>query len=139
MLIPALLARLGEARIEGDVKGCTLGVREIDPHIEVFQTFGVEVTPERGALALTNRKGNGRPFAAASHWLDYASVTTTENFVLCAAAARGSSTLVNAASEPHVQEFCRFLTLLGVPIEGIGFTPLPKRPERLLASHPPRL
>jgi UDP-N-acetylglucosamine 1-carboxyvinyltransferase len=120
MLIPALLARLGEARIEGDVKGCTLGVREIDPHIEVFQTFGVEVTPERGALALTNRKGNGRPFAAASHWLDYASVTTTENFVLCAATAAGTSTLTNAASEPHVQEFCTFLAKMGAKIEGVG-------------------
>jgi UDP-N-acetylglucosamine 1-carboxyvinyltransferase len=120
MLIPALLARLGEARIEGDVKGCTLGVREIDPHIEVFQTFGVEVTPERGALALANHKGNGRPFAAASHWLDYASVTTTENFVLCAATAAGTSTLTNAASEPHVQEFCTFLVKMGAKIEGIG-------------------
>ena len=89
MLIPALLARFGEARIEGDVKGCTLGVREIDPHIEVFQTFGVEVTPERGALALITAPRNGRPFAAASHWLDYASVTTTENFVMCAAIADG--------------------------------------------------
>jgi UDP-N-acetylglucosamine 1-carboxyvinyltransferase len=120
MLIPALLARLGEARIEGDVKGCTLGVREIDPHIEVFQTFGVEVTPERGALALSNVKGNGRPFAAASHWLDYASVTTTENFVLCAATAAGTSTLTNAASEPHVQEFCAFLAKMGAKIDGIG-------------------
>src|SRR5579863_1904936 len=120
MLIPALLARLGEARIEGDVKGCTLGVREIDPHIEVFQTFGVEVAPERGALALTNRPGDGRPFAAASHWLDYASVTTTENFVLCAATAEGTSTLTNAASEPHVQEFCSFLVKMGAKIDGIG-------------------
>ena len=120
MLIPALLARLGEARIEGDVKGCTLGVREIDPHIEVFQTFGVEVTPERGALALHNVKGNGRPFSAASHWLDYASVTTTENFVLCAATAAGTSTLTNAASEPHVQEFCAFLAKMGAKIDGIG-------------------
>jgi len=120
MLIPALLARLGEARIEGDVKGCTLGVREIDPHIEVFQTFGVSVTPERGALALSNRGTNGRPFAAASHWLDYASVTTTENFVLCAATAEGTSTLTNAASEPHVQEFCAFLLKMGAKIEGVG-------------------
>jgi UDP-N-acetylglucosamine 1-carboxyvinyltransferase len=120
MLIPALLARLGEARIEGDVKGCTLGVREIDPHIEVFQTFGVEVTPERGALALTIPSGDGRPFAAASHWLDYASVTTTENFVLCAATAAGTSTLTNAASEPHVQEFCTFLAKMGAKIDGIG-------------------
>ena len=105
MLIPALLPRFGHARIEGDVKGCTLGVREIDPHIEVFQTFGVEVALERGATTL---RGDGR-FAAASHWLDYASVTTTENFVLCAALARGRSTLTNAACEPHVQEFCAFL------------------------------
>ena len=42
MLIPPLIARFGEARIEGEVKGCTLGAREIDPHIEVFQTFGVD-------------------------------------------------------------------------------------------------
>jgi len=120
MLIPALLARLGEARIEGDVKGCTLGVREIDPHIEVFQTFGVEVSPERGALALCNRPRNGRAFAAASHWLDYASVTTTENFALCAVTADGTSTLTNAASEPHVQELCAFLAKMGARIEGAG-------------------
>ncbi len=120
MLIPPLLARLGEARIEGDVKGCSLGVREIDPHIEVFQTFGVEVKPERGAVALANRSRNGRPFAAASHWLDYASVTTTENFILCAALAEGVSTLTNAACEPHVQELCAFLAKMGAKVEGVG-------------------
>ena len=60
------------------------------------------------------------PLRAVDHWLDYASVTTTENFVLCAALASGTSTLTNAASEPHVQEFCRFLNGLGARIEGIG-------------------
>lgn len=120
MLIPPMLARLGEARIEGDVKGCSLGVREIDPHIEVFQTFGVEVAAEEGALALTNRARNGRPYEAASHWLDYASVTTTENFILCAAMADGTSSLTNAASEPHVQELCAFLARMGARIEGVG-------------------
>jgi UDP-N-acetylglucosamine 1-carboxyvinyltransferase len=116
MLIPPLIARFGEARIAGEVKGCTLGAREIDPHIEVFQTFGVEVAPEDGALALTLA---GR-FHPADHWLDYASVTTTENFVLCAAKASGTSVLMNAASEPHVQEFCAFLKLMGARIEGTG-------------------
>ncbi|MFI4935465.1 MAG: UDP-N-acetylglucosamine 1-carboxyvinyltransferase [Caulobacterales bacterium] len=120
MLIPAMLARLGEARIEGEVKGCTLGVREIDPHIEVFQTFGAQVTPEDGALVISSQPLNGHPFRAASHWLDYASVTTTENFVLCAATAHGVSTLTNAASEPHVQEFCAFLAKMGAKIEGVG-------------------
>lgn len=116
MLIPPLLARFGEARIEGEVKGCTLGVREIDPHIEVFETFGTRVSAEADALAL---RVDGR-FRPASHWLDYASVTTTENFVLCAALAGGVSQLMNAASEPHVQEFCAFLTLMGARIEGAG-------------------
>src|SRR5205814_6948522 len=54
------------------------------------------------------------------HWLDYASLTTTENFVLCAALAAGDSVLTNAASEPHVQELCDFLVLLGARIEGRG-------------------
>jgi len=116
MLIPPLIARFGEARLEGDVKGCTLGVREIDPHIEVFQTFGVEVSGEEGALVMAA----GGPLRPADHWLDYASVTTTENFVLCAAKAAGASSLMNAASEPHVQEFCAFLKLMGARIEGAG-------------------
>lgn len=116
MLIPPLLARFGVARLENDVKGCTLGVREIDPHVEVFERFGARV--ERTPQSLIVRSdGAMRPDA---HWLDYASVTTTENFVLCAASAQGVSTLVNAASEPHVQEFCRFMMLLGVQIEGLG-------------------
>ncbi|MGI9169278.1 MAG: UDP-N-acetylglucosamine 1-carboxyvinyltransferase, partial [Caulobacteraceae bacterium] len=116
MLIPPLVARFGEARLEGEVKGCTLGVREIDPHIEVFQTFGMAVAPEEDALALSIRGA----FRAADHWLDYASVTTTENFVLCAARADGRSILTNAASEPHVQEFCAFMKLMGAGIEGAG-------------------
>jgi UDP-N-acetylglucosamine 1-carboxyvinyltransferase len=61
-----------------------------------------------------------RPLQASQHWLDYASVTTTENFVLCAALAAWPSSLMNAASEPHVQEFCRFMARLGAQIEGIG-------------------
>ena len=116
MLVPPLLARFGVARLENDVKGCTLGVREIDPHVEVFERFGARI--ERTADSLIVRSGASR--VANDHWLDYASVTTTENFVLCAATAAGTSTLVNAASEPHVQEFCRFIAMLGVPIEGIG-------------------
>ena len=116
MLVPALLHRFGRARLEDDVTGCTLGVREIDPHIEVFLAFGAEVQLERGATTVTA----ARRHAACDHWPDYASVTTTENFVLCAALAQGTSHLVNAACEPHVQEFCTFLKLLGAHIEGCG-------------------
>lgn len=116
MLVPPLLARFGIARLEDNVKGCTLGVREIDPHVDVFRRFGATVERAEGTL-LVRRAGMLEP---TDHWLDYASVTTTENFVLCAAGAPGCSTLTNAASEPHVQEFCRFMAMLGVRIEGIG-------------------
>jgi UDP-N-acetylglucosamine 1-carboxyvinyltransferase len=116
MLAPPLLARFGAARIEDDVQGCTLGVREIDPHVEVLQRFGATLEREDGALVLHS----AGPLRAMQHWLDYASVTTTENFVLCAVLASGTSTLMNAASEPHVQEFCTFLAQLGARIEGIG-------------------
>ena len=116
MLVPPLLARFGVARLEDNVKGCTLGVREIDPHVEVFRRFGGSVERAEGSLLV---RSAGR-LVPTDHWLDYASVTTTENFVLCAAAAPGTSVLTNAACEPHVQEFCRFMQMIGVAIEGVG-------------------
>jgi len=120
LLVPPLLARFGCARIEDEVRGCTLGVREIDPHIEVFERFGARIARGDDGWRLDVQ----RPLQASRHWLDYASVTTTENFVLCAVLAKGRSTLVNAACEPHVQEFCRFLNSLGARIEGIGTSTL---------------
>jgi UDP-N-acetylglucosamine 1-carboxyvinyltransferase len=120
MLVPPLLARFGVARLEDNVKGCTLGVREIDPHVEVFRHFGGRVERTEGSLLVRLAEAM-RP---VDHWLDYASVTTTENFVLCAVAAAGTSTLTNAASEPHVQEFCRFMAMMGARIEGIGTSKL---------------
>lgn len=116
MMIPGLLALLGEARLEEEVKGCTLGAREIDPHVEVFRAFGANVS-STGSEVIVRR--TGRP-QAAQMWLEYASVTTTENFILCALTAQGTSQVVNAACEPHVQELCTFLELLGAKIIGKG-------------------
>lgn len=124
MLVPAMLHRFGIAVLQDDVTGCTLGVREVDPHIEVFRAFGatVEHAPGMTTVRVGGSSGSGGPrrFAAAAHWLEYASVTTTENFVLCAVTAQGRSTLTNAACEPHVQEFCSFLAALGARIDGQG-------------------
>ena len=111
------------ARLEDNVKGCTLGVREIDPHVDIFRSFGGQVERADGSLLV---RSSG-PLHPTHHWLDYASVTTTENFVLCAAAAQGESTLTNAASEPHVQEFCRFMAMMGADIDGIGTSRLAVR------------
>jgi UDP-N-acetylglucosamine 1-carboxyvinyltransferase len=115
LLFPALLHRTGRISINSNAKGCSLGVREIDPHLEVLAALGAAV--ETGEpLAISIKDG----FRGARHWLDYMSVTVTENFAMAAAVAKGTSTLVNAASEPHVQDLCRALVLMGARIEGIG-------------------
>lgn len=116
MMIPGLLARLGEARLEHEVKGCTLGAREIDPHVQVFKAFGAEVSYEKKDIVF-RQKARGD---AARMWLEYASVTTTENFIISALNANGTSQIVNAACEPHVQEMCTFIEAMGGTIRGKG-------------------
>lgn len=116
MMIPGLIVRLGEARLEHAVKGCTLGAREIDPHVAVFRTFGAEVSEDGGEIVFRGT-GNGE---AARMWLEYASVTTTENFILSALTVKGTSQIVNAACEPHVQEMCDFIVACGAKITGKG-------------------
>ena len=57
MMIPGLIVRLGEVRLEHAVKGCTLGAREIDPHVAVFRTFGADVSEDAGEIVF---RGTGR-------------------------------------------------------------------------------
>ena len=83
MLIPALLHRFGKASLEDEAKGCTLGAREIDPHLEVFEAFGARVEMREAAILIDASEG----FHATRHWLDYASVTTTALVVATAAGA----------------------------------------------------
>ncbi|MDH5675841.1 MAG: UDP-N-acetylglucosamine 1-carboxyvinyltransferase [Myxococcales bacterium] len=115
MLLPALLHRGARVVLDSDTQGCSLGMREIDPHLEVLSALGarVDAGPPVG-LSLPAR------FAATEVWQDYMSVTTTENFVMAAALAQGTSVIRNAASEPHVQDLCCLLNALGARIEGVG-------------------
>lgn len=115
MLFGPLLARVGRLDVSEDATGCSLGAREVDPHLDILEGFGATI--EWGDHREIGLAGN---FTANDHWLDYASVTTTEHFVMCAALATGTSTLVNAASEPHVQDLCTALVAMGARIEGIG-------------------
>jgi len=116
LLLPVLLRRFGRVEIDGNTQGCSLGLREIDPHLEVLVALGAKLetaSPIRLSLA-------PRGFHGCRVWQDYMSVTTTESFVMAATLARGTSTIINAASEPHVQDLCRFLAAMGAQIEGIG-------------------
>ncbi|MBD5778267.1 UDP-N-acetylglucosamine 1-carboxyvinyltransferase [Pelagicoccus sp. NFK12] len=115
LLFAPLLQRFKEIHLDSNPKGCALGIRELDPHLEILTCLGAKVA-HNGELKLSIAD----TFKAASHWADYMSVTTTETFVMAAATGNGVSTLTNAASEPHVQDLCRFLQSMGAKIEGIG-------------------
>jgi UDP-N-acetylglucosamine 1-carboxyvinyltransferase len=113
LLAAPLLVRLGRASVPppgGDV----IGRRRLDPHLHAFEKLGVEITVGESY----DLRSNG--LRGAQIFLDEASVMGTENAIMAAALATGSTTIGNAACEPHVQNLCRFLVSLGAEIDGIG-------------------
>jgi len=109
-----LLARAGSADIPppgGDV----IGRRRVDTHLMAFAGLGADVQASR-IYRLRAPAG----LQGADLYLDEASVTGTENTVMAAVLARGTTTIANAACEPHVQDLCRLLVGMGARIEGIG-------------------
>ena len=89
LLYPALLQRLKKITIRANTKGCSLGVREIDPHLEILRALGAEDQRRRAARASRSTAAS----AARATGCDYMSVTVTENFAMAAALAEGRSTL----------------------------------------------
>ncbi|MCD4756140.1 UDP-N-acetylglucosamine 1-carboxyvinyltransferase [bacterium] len=115
LLLGPLANRMDHIEIKTNIGGCALGIRELDPHIDVLKALGANVTTKEH---LTVDTTNG--LTGGTIWTDYMSVTTTENFIMAASMAHGTSTLTNAASEPHVQDLCNFLVQMGANIENIG-------------------
>jgi UDP-N-acetylglucosamine 1-carboxyvinyltransferase len=108
-----LLARHGRAVVPppgGDV----IGRRRLDTHIHALMRLGAKIDLGKGYTMHTEG------LRGAEIFLDEASVTGTENVVMAAVLAPGETVIGNAASEPHVQDLCRFLAALGAQIEGIG-------------------
>ena len=113
LLAGPLLARFGECLIPppgGDV----IGRRRLDTHIHAFAELGVEVELNGGYQMRTSGLVGKRIY------LDEASVMGTENAVMAAALATGSTIVGHAACEPHIQDLCRFLCALGADIQGVG-------------------
>ena len=116
LLAGPALARCGELRLPppgGDV----IGRRRVDTHILALRGLGAQAEYDRANHVFHFRsdklKGN-------VILLDEASVTATENTIMAAVTAEGETILRNAASEPHIQELCQFLNILGAQIENIG-------------------
>ena len=119
LLFAPLLQRMKKITLPTNAKGCSLGIRELDPHLESLEKLGAKIS-HNGALTMALPKG----FHGARHWPDYMSVTATENFVMAAVRAEGASVLINAASEPHVQDLCAVLVAMGASISGLGTSQL---------------
>jgi UDP-N-acetylglucosamine 1-carboxyvinyltransferase len=112
LLAGPLLARHGRAVVPppgGDV----IGRRRLDPHIHAFGELGA-------SLEYNDRYELSGTLAGAHIHLDEASVMATENAVMAASITPGRTMISNAASEPHVQDLCRFLSSLGADIGGVG-------------------
>jgi UDP-N-acetylglucosamine 1-carboxyvinyltransferase len=113
LLAGPLLARCGSLTLPppgGDV----IGRRRIDTHFLALEQLGATV--ELGAQYTLSTRG----LRGADVFLDEPSVTATENAIMAASLATGTTTLRNAASEPHVQDLAHFLVAMGATIEGIG-------------------
>jgi UDP-N-acetylglucosamine 1-carboxyvinyltransferase len=118
LLAAPVMVRAGDLRLPppgGDV----IGRRRLDTHIQAFRALGAEFEFDRANL-LFDFRAPAQGLRGASMLLDEASVLGTENAVMAAVLAKGTTVISNAASEPHVQQLCKLLNVLGAQISGIG-------------------
>ena len=113
-LIGALLGRCGRAEV-GLPGGCNLGPRPIDQHIKGFEALGAEVDVSSGNITATCEK-----LKANSIYMDIVSVGATMNIILVSVLAEGTTTIDNAAKEPHIVDLANFLNTMGADIRGAG-------------------
>ena len=115
-LLGALLGRFGQATVAMP-GGCNFGVRPIDQHIKGFTTMGADVSVEGGFIHTAARDGR---LTGAPVYLDVVSVGATMNIMMAAVLAEGTTTIENAAKEPHIVDLANFLNSMGADIKGAG-------------------
>lgn len=114
LLAGPLLARTGRAELHRP-GGDQIGRRRNDTHLLALRALGAAIEVEHTRYIMSAARLVGTEI-----FLDEASVTGTEQALLGAVTAEGTTTILNAASEPHVQDLCHFLNALGAQIIGIG-------------------
>ncbi|HCT64141.1 MAG TPA: UDP-N-acetylglucosamine 1-carboxyvinyltransferase [Lachnospiraceae bacterium] len=113
-LLGALLGRYKKAEVAMP-GGCDFGTRPVDLHLKGFKAMGAEVTIERDIIRVEAKELKG-----AAIYMDTVSVGATINIMLTATLATGTTTIENAAKEPHVVDVANFLNIMGAKIKGAG-------------------
>ena len=113
-LIGAMLGRTGDIEV-GMPGGCNLGARPIDQHIKGFELLGANVEVGKGTITAKAKCLNG-----AHIYMDVVSVGATINIMLASVLANGTTTIDNAAKEPHIVDVANFLNTMGADIRGAG-------------------
>ncbi len=97
--------------------GCKLGKRPVDSYFLALEKLGAKIGTDDGYESYVI---DAKALKGARVWLEETAVTGTENVIMAAVLAPGKTVIINAASEPHVQDLCNFLNQMGAKITGIG-------------------
>ena len=114
IFLGAIIARCGEAVVSMP-GGCEIGMRPVDLHLKALKELGVAINEENGYIICKADKLRG-----AKIHLDFPSVGATENIMLAAVAAKGTTYITNAAREPEIVDLQNFLCRMGAKVEGGG-------------------
>lgn len=116
LVMGPLLARMGKARISMP-GGCAIGARPIDIHLKGFEALGVKIEQGHGYIEASAPEGG---LVGASIYFDFPSVGATENIMMAAAMAKGTTILENAAEEPEIVDLANYLNKMGAKVRGAG-------------------
>ncbi|MGC9008649.1 MAG: UDP-N-acetylglucosamine 1-carboxyvinyltransferase, partial [Halothiobacillaceae bacterium] len=114
LVLGPLLARHGQAEVSLP-GGCAIGSRPVDVHLKGLEAMGADIRVEGGYIRATAKRLKGARIV-----MDLVTVTGTENLLVAACLAEGTSVLENAAREPEIVDLARLLTAMGARIEGAG-------------------
>ena len=114
LVMGSLLARFNTAKISMP-GGCAIGTRPIDLHLKGFKAMGAEIISDHGYIEAAAQKLSGSKI-----YLDFPSVGATENIMMAAVLAEGTTTIENAAEEPEIVDLANFLSKMGAKVRGAG-------------------
>lgn len=114
LVMGPLLARFNHTKISMP-GGCAIGTRPIDLHLKGFKSLGAEVEMDHGFVEAKTEKLTGNKL-----YLDFPSVGATENIMMAAALAEGTTIIENAAEEPEIVDLANFLNEMGANVKGAG-------------------